>query len=107
MPFLLKSHSSYSDIAIFALSTYPYSLKLFWSPIVDSIFVQNFKIGGLNLSLGRRKSWIVPIQMMLGAMLWVLSGRIEDIMNQVSMGDERGEKRKGLKLTISHFVSRL
>lgn len=84
MPFLLKSHSSYSDIAIFALSTYPYSLKLFWSPIVDSIFVENLKIGGLNLSLGRRKSWIVPIQMMLGGMLWVLSGRIEEIMNQVS-----------------------
>ena len=51
---------------------------------MDSIFVENLKIGGLNLSLGRRKSWIVPIQMMLGGMLWVLSGRIEEIMNQVS-----------------------
>lgn len=89
MPFILKSHSSYSDIAIFALSTYPYSLKLFWSPIVDSLFVENLKLNlpgwNVQFGLGRRKSWIVPIQALLGAMLWFLSGRIEDLINQVSM----------------------
>jgi hypothetical protein len=35
------------------LQAYPYSLKLLWSPIVDSLFSESF---------GRRKSWIIPIQ---------------------------------------------
>lgn len=44
-------------------STYPYSLKLFWSPIVDSVY---------NRNIGRRKSWIVPIQGIIGSlMIWI------------------------------------
>lgn len=39
MPFLLKARLSYSDIGFFMLATYPYSLKLLWSPVVDSCFV--------------------------------------------------------------------
>ncbi|KAF8313706.1 MFS general substrate transporter [Clavulina sp. PMI_390] len=63
IPFLLKSRLSYSQIGIFSLSTYPYSLKLFWSPIVDSVYSKSF---------GRRKSWIVPIQTIIGIfMLWI------------------------------------
>lgn len=38
IPFLLQSKASYTEIGIFSLSSYPYSLKLFWSPIVDAIF---------------------------------------------------------------------
>ncbi|KZT61825.1 MFS general substrate transporter [Calocera cornea HHB12733] len=63
IPFLLKSRLSYSEIGVFTLCTYPYSLKLFWSPIVDSIF---------SPKLGRRKSWIVPIQTIMGClMIWM------------------------------------
>lgn len=60
VPFLLKSKTSYSDLAIFSLSQYPYSLKLFWSPIVDTFF---------SGKLGRRKSWIIPIQFITGAIM--------------------------------------
>lgn len=42
MPFLLKARLSYSDIGLFMLSTYPYSLKLLWSPVVDSCFVNKW-----------------------------------------------------------------
>ena len=44
MPFLLKSYVGYSQLGIFMLSTYPYSLKLLWSPIVDSLFVSAWRI---------------------------------------------------------------
>ncbi|KAG7140887.1 putative membrane protein like [Verticillium longisporum] len=37
VPFLMKDHMSYSEIGIFSLASYPYSLKLFWSPIVDAM----------------------------------------------------------------------
>ncbi|MCO5598581.1 hypothetical protein L7F22_052678 [Adiantum nelumboides] len=75
MPFLLKARLSYSDIGIFSLATYPYSLKLLWSPIVDSCFVNSWRVPflNINLNLGRRKSWIVPIQLIVGAMLYAVS----------------------------------
>ncbi|KAF8339901.1 acetyl-coenzyme A transporter 1-domain-containing protein [Cantharellus anzutake] len=63
IPFLLKSRLSYTQIGTFSLSTYPYSLKLFWSPIIDSVY---------HPQIGRRKSWIVPIQAILGSlMIWM------------------------------------
>ena len=63
VPFLLKSHLSYGQIGIFSLASYPYSLKLLWSPIVDAVW---------SPKLGRRKSWILPIQMLSGfGMLWL------------------------------------
>ncbi|KAI8842793.1 acetyl-coenzyme A transporter 1-domain-containing protein [Chytriomyces cf. hyalinus JEL632] len=68
VPFLLKSKLSFGDIALFSLSSYPYSLKLLWSPIVDSIY---------NKPIGRRKSWIVPIQAVTGVFLIFLSRSID------------------------------
>ncbi|KAI0253363.1 acetyl-coenzyme A transporter 1-domain-containing protein [Lactifluus subvellereus] len=63
LPFLLRERLSYSKIATFSLCSYPYSLKLLWSPIVDARFFA---------SVGRRRSWIIPTQTVLGSiMLWM------------------------------------
>jgi PAT family acetyl-CoA transporter-like MFS transporter 1 len=71
VPFLLKSHLSYGEIGIFSLASYPYSLKLLWSPIVDAVWSPKF---------GRRKSWILPIQLLSGiGMLW-LGSHVEPMM---------------------------
>ncbi|CAD6909857.1 unnamed protein product [Tilletia laevis] len=82
MPYLLKSRVSYSDIGTFAFSTWPYSLKLLWSPIVDSLFVESLTIPllGTKLSLGRRKSWIVPFQLIIGAMMYYLGGNVDKLL---------------------------
>jgi len=53
MPYLLQERASYTQIGIFSIAAYPYSFKLFWSPIVDSLY---------SAAYGQRKSWIVPIQ---------------------------------------------
>ncbi|KPV73383.1 uncharacterized protein RHOBADRAFT_45960 [Rhodotorula graminis WP1] len=71
IPFLLRAKLSYSQIGIFTLCTYPYSLKLLWSPVVDSIF---------SPKLGRRKSWIVPIQTVVGLMFWWLGSNVQVMM---------------------------
>ncbi|BGP43500.1 hypothetical protein JCM10450v2_007668 [Rhodotorula kratochvilovae] len=71
IPFLLRAKLSYSQIGIFTLCTYPYSLKLLWSPVVDSIF---------SPKLGRRKSWIVPIQTIVGLMFWWLGSNVQQMM---------------------------
>ncbi|KAI9709231.1 MAG: hypothetical protein M1828_002531 [Chrysothrix sp. TS-e1954] len=71
VPFLLKQHLSYGQIGIFSLASYPYSLKLLWSPIVDAVW---------SPKIGRRKSWILPIQTISGfAMIW-LGGQVKQMM---------------------------
>ena len=54
------TRASYNANAIFALCSWPFSLKLLWAPIVDAIF---FK------SIGRRKSWLVPVQTLAGLIM--------------------------------------
>ena len=74
VPFLLKDHLSYSQLATFSLSSYPYSLKLLWSPIVDAVFFP---------SIGRRKSWIVPMQMIVGTLMLYISLNVQRLMEDV------------------------
>lgn len=71
VPFLLKNHMSYSDLGIFSLASYPYSLKLFWSPFVDAVW---------SPKLGRRKTWIVPIQFISGIGMLILGSSVEGMM---------------------------
>ncbi|KAI5805306.1 acetyl-coenzyme A transporter 1-domain-containing protein, partial [Peziza echinospora] len=71
VPFLLKSKLSYGQIGVFTLAAYPYSLKLAWSPIVDAVWSRR---------MGRRKSWIVPIQTISGFMLIWLGANAKELM---------------------------
>jgi len=79
VPFLLKPHMSYSALGVFSLASYPYSLKLLWSPVVDAVW---------SPKVGRRKSWIMPIQMLSGfGMIW-LGSRVKQMM--VTAGENDG-----------------
>ncbi|KAI9842487.1 MAG: hypothetical protein M1838_003102 [Thelocarpon superellum] len=81
VPFLLKQHLSYSQIGVFSLASYPYSLKLLWSPIVDAVW---------NPRVGRRKSWILPIQFLSGfGMIW-LGARAKQMMLDAGAEDGSG-----------------
>ncbi|KEI42937.1 uncharacterized protein L969DRAFT_84827 [Mixia osmundae IAM 14324] len=71
IPYLLRAKMSYSQIGVFTLSTYPYSLKLLWSPIVDSIF---------HVKTGRRKSWIMPVQIIVGAILYWMGNNVSQLI---------------------------
>ncbi|RCI09745.1 hypothetical protein L249_3934 [Ophiocordyceps polyrhachis-furcata BCC 54312] len=87
VPFLLKNHLSYGEIGTFSLASYPYSLKLLWSPFVDAVWSRR---------MGRRKTWIVPIQFLSGlGMLW-LGSRVEDMMQ--TMGRPGGPTVWGFML---------
>lgn len=66
VPFLLKSMAkglSFTSLGLFSMATYPYSLKILWSPVVDSTF---------SKKIGRRRSWIIPIQLVSGLVLYAL-----------------------------------
>lgn len=76
IPFILKTKLSYSQVGIFSLAAYPYSMKLLWSPIVDAIY---------SPKIGRRRSWIIPIQTISGLTLiylgLIINELIEDPLN--------------------------
>lgn len=66
IPFLLKSlakETSFTSLGLFSVATYPYSLKILWSPIVDSCY---------SKKVGRRRTWIIPVQFVSGLILILL-----------------------------------
>lgn len=77
VPFLLKSmakYTSFTSLGIFSMATYPYSLKIWWSPIVDSFYIKK---------IGRRRTWIIPVQLVSGVILFILGMLIsKDILFQ-------------------------
>lgn len=81
VPFLLKPYLSYGQIGVFSLASYPYSLKLLWSPIVDAVWSRRF---------GRRKSWITPVQVIAGLAMIYLGHHIEDMMKQAGANNGAG-----------------
>ena len=81
VPFLLKSSLSYGQIGIFSLASYPYSLKLLWSPIVDAIWSKR---------VGRRKSWILPIQFCSGFAMLYMGSRANQMMKDAAAADGSG-----------------
>uniref|UniRef100_A0A1I7V181 Acetyl-coenzyme A transporter 1 n=1 Tax=Caenorhabditis tropicalis TaxID=1561998 RepID=A0A1I7V181_9PELO len=78
IPLLLSGkHVSYGSQAIFSFAYWPFSMKLLWAPIVDSVYSKR---------LGRRKSWMVPCQYLIGAFMLFLSFKVNDIMGENGEG---------------------
>lgn len=68
IPLVLTNRSvPYSDQAFFSLSGYPFSMKLLWAPLVDSVYIKR---------IGRRKSWLVPTQYLIGFLMLFASQRV-------------------------------
>ncbi|XP_011291387.1 acetyl-coenzyme A transporter 1 [Musca domestica] len=69
VPMLLQNRgASYKQQAEFSFAYWPFSLKLLWAPIVDAVYVKRF---------GRRKSWLVPCQYLIGAFMLFLSWQVD------------------------------
>ncbi|XP_037632012.1 acetyl-coenzyme A transporter 1 [Sebastes umbrosus] len=72
IPLILQSKSvSYKDQAFFSFVFWPFSLKLLWAPLVDALYCSRF---------GRRKSWLVPTQYLLGLFMLYLSGTVNSVL---------------------------
>ena len=72
IPMMLQNRGvTYSQQAEFSFAFWPFSLKLLWAPVVDACYVARF---------GRRKSWLVPVQYLIGLFLLVLSTRADALI---------------------------
>ena len=90
IPLLLQSRNiSYKQQAIFSFVYWPFSIKLLWAPIVDSVFVSR---------IGRRKSWLIPCQYLIGLFMMILSGQVTSLL-----GDD-GQDPNILLLTGLFFM---
>ncbi|CRL01967.1 CLUMA_CG015131, isoform A [Clunio marinus] len=70
IPMLLQNRgASYKQQAEFSFAYWPFSIKLLWAPIVDSLYIK---------AIGRRKSWMVPTQYLIGFFMLILSGHVSD-----------------------------
>lgn len=76
IPMILQSRNiSYKDQAIFSLVSWPFSLKLLWAPIVDSLHWRH---------LGRRKTWLIPTQYLIGFFMLVLSTSVSGLLGDAN-----------------------
>ncbi|CAJ1954175.1 unnamed protein product [Cylindrotheca closterium] len=87
--------SSYHANAIFALCSWPFSLKLLWAPIVDAIYFKR---------LGRRKSWLVPIQLLAGALLWGGANFVEEELGLGHLSSSGGGEMNVKGVTLYFFA---
>ena len=72
IPYILMTRKvDYASQALFSFAFYPFSFKLLWAPIVDSVF---------SRKIGRRKSWLIPIQYLLGLFMLYISFRVNELL---------------------------
>ncbi|GMR61218.1 hypothetical protein PMAYCL1PPCAC_31413, partial [Pristionchus mayeri] len=78
MPLMLQERGiSFSEQAVFSLAYWPFSLKLLWAPIVDSLYFR---------AMGKRKSWLVPCQYLIGIFMLVLSYEVNAVIGDPKSG---------------------
>ncbi|KRT82887.1 hypothetical protein AMK59_4132 [Oryctes borbonicus] len=89
IPMILQNRGvSYKQQAEFSFVNWPFSLKLLWAPIVDSMFSYRF---------GRRKTWLIPTQYLIGAFMLLLSSYVD-----IWLGDNNTSPNIGV-LTLLFF----
>lgn len=91
IPLILQSKNvSYTDQAFFSFVFWPFSLKLLWAPLVDAVYFKNF---------GRRKSWLVPTQYILGIFMIYLSTQVDRLLGNID-----GRTPDVVALTVTFFL---
>ena len=60
---LTEADVDLETMGIFSLIGLAYAFQFLWSPLIDKVSIPGFR------KLGRRKQWIVPMQLLLGALV--------------------------------------
>ena len=93
IPFILNEREdvTMSQMAMFSLVSWPFSLKILWAPLVDSIYLAR---------VGRRKTWIVPTQLIIGGVMLALGGAISARVNGTAGSANAGVDVKWLTVVF-------
>jgi len=95
VPLILTNRNvSYKQQAEFSFAYWPFSIKLLWAPIVDSVFVAKF---------GRRKTWLVPVQYLIGATMLLLAQNVDFYLGHEDNNSGKGNEPNVFILTCLFF----
>lgn len=82
IPMIMKEKgASYQALSVFSLVSIPFSLKLLWAPLVDSIYFSR---------MGRRKTWLIPVQLLCGFLMMFASRRVDVWMHPAATDSHHG-----------------
>ena len=71
VPIIFKKYLTYSEIGEIMICTMPFSFKVLWSPFVEFYHIS---------WIGKRKSWIIPTQLIMCMLLYYLRANIEQLL---------------------------
>ncbi|KAE9540687.1 hypothetical protein AGLY_003932 [Aphis glycines] len=73
-----KKNVTYKDQALYSITKWPFSMKLLWAPLVDALYVKK---------IGRRKSWLIPVQYSIGLILIYTASDIDNLLPETGKPD--------------------
>lgn len=88
-----ENGASYQSLSLFSLVSLPFSLKLLWAPFVDSLFIP---------AIGRRKTWLIPVQFICGFVMIYGSFHINSWIQNTSYDKDLSQSNAN-KLTLFFF----
>ena len=72
IPLYLTSYkASWKQQGTFSWVSYPFSFKILWAPIIDSVYSRRF---------GRNQTWLIPIQLIIGFILLIVSFHLKSLL---------------------------
>jgi hypothetical protein len=74
IPLILGARKvGFSVQGTFSFAFWPFSIKLLWAPIVDSLYFRR---------MGRRRSWIVPVNFLIAAFMFGFARLAKNLLYQ-------------------------
>jgi len=71
VPIIFKKYLTYGQIGEIMLCTAPFSFKVLWSPFIEFYYFE---------SVGKRRTWIIPAQLVMCALLFYFRGHLEELL---------------------------
>jgi hypothetical protein len=72
IPLILSARKvSYADQGTLSFASWPFAFKILWAPFVDTFYVKR---------IGRRKSWIVFVQLLMGVVVFSAGSFLNKIL---------------------------
>ena len=71
IPIIYKKYLTYAQIGEIMLSTAPFSFKVLWSPFIEFYYSER---------VGKRRTWIIPTQLIMSAILFYLRSNLEELL---------------------------
>ena len=76
--------------------SFPFSLKIIWAPIVDCLYIPSF---------GRRKTWLIPVQLLTGAVMIAGAPLVNRWIGESTASDPTGsDMEKRFDIQIQYLV---